>query len=1075
MPGAPLLGLLMALSAAAAVASEPGTALPPTKGAATLAFVFDVTGSMWDDLMQVVDGASRILERSLSSGSQAIANYALVPFHDPAVNTVITTTSTIIITSIIFANISVIVITNIIIIINIIVIINIIINIIVVIIIIIIVIINIYPVTLTADPAVFQKELRKLDVQGGGDCPEMSVGAIKAAVEVANPGSFIYVFSDARAKDYHKKEEVLRLLQLKQSQVVFVLTGDCGDRTHPGYLAYEEIAATSSGQVFHLDKQQVTEVLKWVESALQASKVHLLSTDHEEEGEHSWRIPLDPSLKEVTISLSGPGPEIEVRDPLGRILQKDDGLNVLLNIPDSARVVAFKPEHPGLWSIKVYSSGRHSVRITGISNIDFRAGFSTRPSLDLNHTIEWPLQGAPVVSMPTRIQGYLHQPLLVSCSVHSALPFRLQLRRDGARLGEERHFWESGNSSWEIPRASKAEEGVYECTAVSRAGTGRAKAQIVVSDPPPRLVPAPNVTVSPGETAVLSCRVLDEAPYNLTWIRDWRVLSASTGRVTQLANLSLEVSGAIPSDGGRYQCMASNANGVTRASVWLLVREAPRVSIHTGSQRFSQGMEVRVSCSASGYPAPRISWNREGRALQEDSRIHVDAQGTLIIQGVAPEDAGNYSCQAANEVGTDEETVTLYYTDPPSVSAVNAVVLAAVGEEAVLVCEASGVPPPRVIWYRGSHEMILAPEGSSSGTLRIPAVRERDAGIYTCRAVNELGDASAEIRLEVGRVLPEDQAPYVCEAQNVFGKVQAEAQLVVTGRGSLVDLEMPGAPPQIASSASTVRVLERQPVSLPCVILAGRPFPERRWLRAGRPAPNALISRDPHYNVRKDGTLVIAQPSAQDAGTYVCTATNAVGFSSQEMWLSVNTQPRIHVNGSQDADEPLRVTAKAGDDVTLDCKAQGSPPPLVTWTKDSRPVPPVTDRHGLLPSGSLRLAQAKVSDSGLYECTASNPAGSASRHYILRVQVPPQVQPGPQVLKVLAGEALDLNCAAEGTPEPQLKWSKDGEALRGGGPEGSVHFAAIQTSDAGMYRCEASNSAGLGAWELELRVLGEPP
>lgn len=47
--------------------------------------------------------------------------------------------------------------------------------------------------------------------------------------------------------------------------------------------------------------------------------------------------------------------------------------------------------------------------------------------------------------------------------------------------------------------------------------------------------------------------------------------------------------------------------------------------------------------------------------------------------------------------------------------------------------------------------MILAPEGSSSGKLRIPVAQERDAGIYTCRAVNELGDASAEIQLAVGR------------------------------------------------------------------------------------------------------------------------------------------------------------------------------------------------------------------------------------------------------------------------------------------------------------------------------------
>lgn len=50
------------------------------------------------------------------------------------------------------------------------------------------------------------------------------------------------------------------------------------------------------------------------------------------------------------------------------------------------------------------------------------------------------------------------------------------------------------------------------------------------------------------------------------------------------------------------------------------------------------------------------------------------------------------------------------------------------------------------------------------------------------------------------------------------------------------------------------------------------------------------------------------------------------------------------MNGSHEADKPLRVTAKAGDEVTLDCEAQGSPPPLVTWTKDSRHMLPITDR-----------------------------------------------------------------------------------------------------------------------------------
>lgn len=59
-------------------------------------------------------------------------------------------------------------------------------------------------------------------------------------------------------------------------------------------------------------------VLKWVEEAVQSSKVHLLSTDHYTPVSNTWRIPFDPSLKEVTVALSGPAPNIEIRNPHGR-------------------------------------------------------------------------------------------------------------------------------------------------------------------------------------------------------------------------------------------------------------------------------------------------------------------------------------------------------------------------------------------------------------------------------------------------------------------------------------------------------------------------------------------------------------------------------------------------------------------------------------------------------------------------------------------------------------------------------------------------------------------------------------
>uniref|UniRef100_A0A663M826 Hemicentin 1 n=1 Tax=Athene cunicularia TaxID=194338 RepID=A0A663M826_ATHCN len=979
---------------------------PPFSGASTLAFVFDVTGSMYDDLVQVIEGASKILETSLKRPKRPLYNFALVPFHDPEIG----------------------------------------------------------PVTITTDPKKFQFELRELYVQGGGDCPEMSIGAIKIALEISLPGSFIYVFTDARSKDYRLTHEVLQLIQQKQSQVVFVLTGDCDDRDHIGYKVYEEIASTSSGQVFHLDKKQVNEVLKWVEEAVQASKVHLLSTDHLTMAANTWQIPFDPSLKEVTVSLSGPSPGIEIHDPLG------SGLNELLNIHNSAKVVNVKDPEPGTWTIKTSSSGRHSVRITGLSTIDFRTGFSRKPTLEFKKTSSRPVQGIPTfvllnttgIFLPARVDqlellsttGELLKTLPVkyypdrkpyglwnisdfippdeaffvkimgydkddyifqrvsSVSFSSITPGnQISVPLDSSRNLDSMHFSssrESSSMSWEIAQVSLPDEGFYECVATSSAGTGRAQTFL---DPPPMIQVPNNVTVVPGEGAILTCLTLSTVHYNLTWQRNGRDLRLKEPlRIRMMSNLSLEVKTVKLTDAGKYNCIASNEGGSTTASVFLTVQEPPRVVISPKNQTFTEGSEVSIRCSATGYPKPTVVWTHNDMFIIGSSRYRLTAEGTLIIRKAIPKDAGIYGCLASNSAGTEKQTSTLTYISNPATANVIE------GQQLTLPCVLlAGNPIPDRKWIKNS---MVVPNPyiniRSDGSLHLERVRLQDSGDYTCMASNVAGTSNKTTTVNV-YVLPVIQ-----HGQQIFSTI------------------------------------EGIPVTLPCKA-SGVPKPSIVWSK--------VISHLCAVHIKLYGVHLYKY-------MYSLQLLNV---------FHVIVKPRVSRPGDQQGnayDKPIEISVIAGEDVTLPCEVKSLPPPIITWAKEMQLISPFSPRHIFLPLGSMKISETQVSDSGMYICVATNIAGNMTQTVKLSVHVPPKIQRGPRVLKVQAGHRVDIPCSTQGIPPPAVTWFKDRSAvpIDGGqfihSPDGALGISNVQHPDAGTYKCLASNVAGSDI--SEITVLDPP-
>lgn len=94
------------------------------------------------------------------------------------------------------------------------------------------------------------------------------------------------------------------------------------------------------------------------------------------------------------------------------------------------------------------------------------------------------------------------------------------------------------------------------------------------------------------------------------------------------------------------------------------------------------------------------------------------------------------------------------------------------------------------------------------------------------------------------------------------------------------------------------------------------------------------------------------------------------------------------------------------------------------------------DRRYKFDNNQLEISNLRASDSGTYVCRLESQPSPIELHHFLDVQYPPKVEAvSPPEHHVRKGDNVQLECKAEGNPQPVISWSR----LEGRLPSGAQH------------------------------------
>ncbi|XP_073742420.1 protein sidekick-1 isoform X2 [Callorhinus ursinus] len=386
--------------------------------------------------------------------------------------------------------------------------------------------------------------------------------------------------------------------------------------------------------------------------------------------------------------------------------------------------------------------------------------------LSIARDVGTPETMAPVIVIPpgnrSVVAGSSEITLECIANARPVEELHVNWKRNGVRIAGGLH---SFGRRLTIGNPTSADTGMYVCEATLRGSAfdaATAKAFLSITEPPYFTAePENRILAEVDDTVDIVCRAMGVPLPTLQWYKDAVSISKlQNPRYKMLSGGGLRIQKLRPEDSGIFQCFASNEGGEIQTYTYLDVTNvAPAFTQLPVDTTVTDGMMAVLRCEVSGAPKPAITWRRGKHILASGSvripRFMLLESGGLQIAPVFIQDAGNYTCYAANTEGSLNASAVLTVWNRTSIVNPPEDRVVIKGTTAMLRCGATHDPriALRYVWKKDN--AVITPSSSSrvmvekDGSLLISQTWSGDIGDYTCEIVSEGGNDSRTARLEV--------------------------------------------------------------------------------------------------------------------------------------------------------------------------------------------------------------------------------------------------------------------------------------------------------------------------------------